>query len=170
MKVPIVGFEDKYAITDTGDVISVKRQGTTGSALKHQIMSNGYHRVTLRDNGRKQQFYVHRLVAEHFLQNPLNKPCVNHKDGNKGNNKIQNLEWCTYAENMTHAIRNQLSHTPHFCGEQHPMHKVSAEDVSIIRRMSADGTDHVAIAKLFGITKEQVHNIVVKKHWKDVIL
>mgnify|MGYP003860008341 CR=1 FL=1 len=65
-----------------------------------------YHRVNL---GRDNTFLVHRLVAQTFIPNPENKPCINHLDGNKNNNHINNLEWCTYYENNQHAYRLGLN-------------------------------------------------------------
>lgn len=69
---------------------------------------NGYYVVNLRVQGKANIRCVHRLVAEAFIPNPENKPTVNHKDGNKQNNNIDNLEWATYRENNIHAIKNNL--------------------------------------------------------------
>lgn len=68
----------------------------------------GYFRVGLCSGGKRKKFRVHRLVAEAFIPNPENKPCINHKDGNKHNNKKDNLEFCTYSENLEHAWKYGL--------------------------------------------------------------
>lgn len=66
---------------------------------------NGYLSVTLKTKNGRKTCLVHRLIAMCFLDNPDNKPCVNHKDGNKRNNSVENLEWCTYSENELHSYR-----------------------------------------------------------------
>ena len=91
----IEGFEDYY-VSDKGDVYSNKR-----SKLKKLKPGNtsGYLRIIICNAGHPKGFLIHRLVAQAFIPNPENKPCVNHKDGNKHNNCVDNLEWCTYEEN-----------------------------------------------------------------------
>ena len=76
--------------------------------LKHRIDKDGYFRYTLCVKGKTKSFYAHRLVAQAFIPNPNNKPQVNHIDGNKQNNYVDNLEWCTIQENNLHALRNGL--------------------------------------------------------------
>lgn len=68
----------------------------------------GYALVSLSKNGKKKKFRIHRLVAEAFIPNPNNYPCVNHIDGNKLNNNVNNLEWCTEKQNMEHAAKFNL--------------------------------------------------------------
>lgn len=77
-----------------------------------------YHTVCAQIDGKQRHFYVHRLVAEAFIPNPLNKPQVNHIDGNPSNNKVENLEWVTNFENMTHAYKTGLirRHRCVWCG------------------------------------------------------
>ena len=114
MREQIVGYEGKYEITDDGVVISIKRKARNGKpiggrALKGGTYPNGYRYVMLRDDyGKDTCVMIHRLVAQTFIPNPLNLPCVNHLDGNKQNNCITNLEWCTPLENVRHAIRTGL--------------------------------------------------------------
>lgn len=97
----IDGF-DRYFINEHGQVYSITN--TTSKKLKTNYIS-GYYAVGLYSKSEKKQkmFYIHRLMATTFIPNPENKPCVNHKDGNKLNNSLENLEWCTYAENTRHA-------------------------------------------------------------------
>jgi len=87
-----------------GTITSLK----TGKVLAHNICQAGYHRVGVYHEGKRKGMSVHRLVAIAFIPNPGNKSDVNHKDGNKANNHVNNLEWCTRQENMSHAKVNNL--------------------------------------------------------------
>lgn len=82
--------------------------GNTGKRLRPAKDKKGYLRVGLMIHGKLCTKKVHRLIAEAFIPNPQNKPCVNHIDGNKENNWVSNLEWVTYKENTKHAIDNGL--------------------------------------------------------------
>jgi len=100
----IVGYEGLYQVSDQGRVISLRRQ----IELKTDVFTSGsvsYARVTLSKDSKTERFLVHRLVAMAFLPNPDEKPCVNHKDNNGLNNSSDNLEWCTYSENMQHSVK-----------------------------------------------------------------
>ena len=90
--------ESQYYIDETGDLLNKK----TNRHLKGRV-SGGYLYHDLRFNGKRYTRRVNRLVAEAFLDNPKNLPVVNHKDGNKLNNHVDNLEWCSYSENNKHA-------------------------------------------------------------------
>jgi len=76
--------------------------------LSPRIGTNGYTRVTLREDGKSKDFSIHRLVAKAFIENIDSRPCVNHKNGDKTDNRVSNLEWCTYQENVHHAIDTGL--------------------------------------------------------------
>lgn len=97
----ISGFEN-YEISDTGIIKSKDK------LLKFGNNGNGYLFVHLSKNGSVNRFYVHRLVASTFIPNPENKGIVNHKDGNKSNNCVSNLEWCSQKENIQHARKTGL--------------------------------------------------------------
>ena len=116
----VVGYEGFYQVSNMGNVRSVprvllyERNGNTFKRnIPHKIMKPtktefGYLIVSLTKEKTKIQGRIHRLVAEAFLPNPENKRCVNHKDGNKENNCVENLEWVTYSENMQHAADSGL--------------------------------------------------------------
>ena len=94
-----------YQISNLGKIKSLynyKRDGT--NILKPKI-KHGYYQIGLRKNSIRKFYNVHRLVAQAFIPNPNNLPCVNHKDENKLNNNINNLEWCTIAYNNTYGTR-----------------------------------------------------------------
>ena len=91
----INGCSEKYVASIYGDIFSLK----TNRLLSKSDDGNGYDQVVLYYNGKAHSKKVHRLVAETFLPNPDNKPQINHKDRNRKNNHINNLEWCTNTEN-----------------------------------------------------------------------
>ena len=109
MIVDVKGFEGKYRVSDKGEVFSLDRLNSRGYRIKGlklspRIESTGYGFVTLHYGDKVKKYKIHRLVAEHFIENPMNKPCVNHKDGVKLNNSVENLEWCTHGENKSHSF------------------------------------------------------------------
>ena len=101
----LIGFGRTYYISDSGEIFNedMKR-------MKTSINEAGYEHVKLGPHRRQKLIGVHRAVAKTFIENPNNYPEVNHKDGNKMNNRVDNLEWCTCKENIQHAIRNGLFH------------------------------------------------------------
>jgi len=108
----INGFEGYYQVSNLGNIKSLQRKDICGRAihekiLKQQLDKDGYPRITLRLNGKRfNSKHIHRLVAEAFIENNDSTLQVNHKDLNKLNNSIENLEWVTGKENMQHAYDN----------------------------------------------------------------
>lgn len=111
---PIKGYEGLYEVSNLGNVKSLSkirgRAFTAERLLKPRIV-NGYVMVTLCKESKRFNASVHRLIAEAFIPNPENKETINHIDGNKQNNSIDNLEWATQRENNLHAYRTGL-HDP----------------------------------------------------------
>lgn len=100
---PVVGYEGLYEVSNLGKVKNNKK------IISSVDDGNGYLRLHLSKEGKVKSFRVHRLVAEAFIENPYGLPKVNHIDGNKKNNVVDNLEWCTQAENVEHAYSSGLS-------------------------------------------------------------
>ena len=102
----VQGYNDLYEVSNLGNI----RMRETKYQKSFGIDRDGYACVTLRERGRDKRRFVHRIVAITFLDNPESKPEVNHIDGNKQNNALENLEWVTNAENEEHALLNGLNH------------------------------------------------------------
>lgn len=127
----IKGFEEYYQVSNYGNIKSLTRfdgiRERQGQEIKQSLKYNGYLQVGLRKNSERKFYSVHRLVAIHFIDNPENKPQVNHIDCNKQNNNINNLEWATSKENLHHAKINGLrNNMPK--GEKHPSFGKFAEN------------------------------------------
>lgn len=107
---PVVGYEGIYIASDKGDIKSVDRMDCAGRhrkecMMKYIIDRNGYCRVYLCKNGKTTSALVHRVIAKAFITNPNNLPEINHKDENKQNNCIENLEWCSHKYNSNYGTR-----------------------------------------------------------------
>ena len=113
----IEGYEGYYQISNLGQIRSLDRKLWNGQAfhlrkgkiLKSFIRKNGYKNVVLSKNSQLKNFMIHRLVAEIFISNPKNKKDVNHLNGIKIDNRVDNLEWCTRSENQIHAYNTGIS-------------------------------------------------------------
>lgn len=129
-----------------------------GKVLK-PIVLFGYEKVNVYYNDTKLLRFVHRIVSEVFIPNPDNKRCVNHKDYNRRNNRVDNLEWTTQKENIHHAMQG-----PHWgSGENHPTATVSdatAEKVRILRKY---GLKYAEIAFIMDVSMQTVWKIVKKR-------
>lgn len=104
---PVVNFESLYEVSNLGRVYSIR----TDKILKPRIHDShkngdGYHRVHLCVNGKKYDYFVHRLVAEAFIPNPYGYTQINHRDEDKTNNDVSNLEWCDCNYNCNYGTRN----------------------------------------------------------------
>lgn len=115
---PINGFDGRYEVSDMGNVRSFCVVGSNDKRIDRDnpmMMTqcdngHGYKCVKIRVDGHVKGLYVHRLVAEAFIPNPQNLPCINHKDEDKSNNVVDNLEWCTHKYNSNYGtIRQRLS-------------------------------------------------------------
>jgi hypothetical protein len=163
----IQGFED-YAISDKGNI---KRETTTkgypeGTLLKPKLQKNGYLSKALHSNKKNYTKLIHRLVAEAFIPNPLNKLTVNHINGKKTDNRVENLEWNTYSENQLHAYDNGLCRGP--IGEKQGRSKLKEYQVLEIVELSKIGLTQNEIKRKYDISQGLVSKIINKKTWVHI--
>ena len=169
----IKGNREIYEISNLGNVRTKDREGARGKHIRGHTLaqldnSNGYLRCGMNIDGKPKLHLVHRLVAENFIPNPNNKPFVNHIDGNKHNNSVNNLEWCTKSENEKHAHKIGLHPIVGTVGEKHGMHKLSKMQVDYIRKNHKKYDDKYGskpLAKYFGVCPQTITNIVNNKNW-----
>ena len=150
---------DKFEVSYNGQL----RNMITGTVYKQHINKEGYNQVcvSLGSRNKKKVFKIHKAVAETFISNPDNKREVNHKDGNKQNNDVSNLEWSTSKENMNHASKNGLLHPRR--GIDNPFSKLTYEDVIYIRENYISG-DQIygsrALGRKFNINHGSILDII----------
>lgn len=159
----VVGHEGNYQVSNFGNIKS-SRSGLLLNSSYNK--SNGYKSLTLSKKGKMKTFYVHRLVSTAFTPNPFNKKYVNHINGIKTDNRLENLEWATPTENMIHAVETRLNLVK---GEENPMAKLTQEHVFKIRELSAKGLSSYKIAKEIGVVgAAAVRLIIIRKRWKHI--
>lgn len=137
---------DNYYIDELGNIMSFKiNYNKYIKKLKVHIGNSGYNYVGLVKNKIQKKYFIHRLMALTYLSNSLNKSDVNHKDGNKLNNTISNLEWCTKSENMLHSY-NILKQKPIWLNKKGSLHNLSKKVIQLDKNNN--------ILKIFGGVRE----------------
>ena len=171
---PVKGFEGFYEINQIGEIRSWSfgrwRKRANPFPIKWRISKDGYAKVILSkgQNEKAWNSSVHRLVATHFLPNPLNLAEVNHKDGNKLNNSVENLEWVSRRQNMQHAFKLGLNVSKRGHFGRHA--KLTIEQVDEIKRLIKEPNSSASrIAKQFGISAVHVYRIRDNVHWKPMV-
>lgn len=162
----IKGYEGRYAVTVDGEVWTFVRG--KGRPLKGKVNTDGYIEVSLHKLGVRRLRYVHRLVAETFIPNPLNMPQVNHINFNRSDNKVENLEWCTAEQNIQHSIDAGRPTPIGGKGENNQSAVLSDAQVIEMREMRKDGARYKELAKRYGVCLSTVNQILGRRIWKHL--
>lgn len=157
----VEGYGGCYQISNHGNAKSF-RQCRYGKLLKFGLTSSGYPAISPHKDKKQKTMAIHRIVAKSFIPNPDNKPHVNHKDGNKQNNHVSNLEWVTPKENHAHASKNGLL----ACGERQGASKLNSFQVRVIRKTT--GLTQRELARIFKISQGTSGPILLRKTWRHL--
>lgn len=170
---PVPDYEGLYEVSNYGNVKRLARERiiTNGISkpLSEKLLKNftgkfGYSHVNLYKNKKLKQHRVHRIVMLAFTHMPNNKTSFNHIDGNKSNNKLSNLEWCTQKENTIHAYKTGLAKGRP--GEQNSNSKLTKKQVLEIRNLYTQGNwTHRELAQKYNISRRHVGDIINRKRW-----
>lgn len=155
-----------YMITNNGEVFSKRNK----KPVKHYKNHSGYTVVVLHYKNTIKKFSLHRLLAETFIANPEDKPCVNHINGIKTDYRIENLEWCTYSENIKHAYKEGLRARQDLKGDKNPNSKLSEQEVKDIYEYLKIGIKVSLLCKKYKVTKDTIMGIKRGFYWKSLNL
>lgn len=171
----VQGYEHYLEVSNLGRVRGLDRMVNSGYSdyiLKGKLKAlnpdkQGYLGVGVSNltEGWRKRLQVHQVVALNFIPNPLNKPCVNHKDGDKSNNRVDNLEWVTYSENTHHAIKTGLLNNS---GENNVTSKLNMHQVNEIRSKFKDRTlSYSKIGKLYNVSGACIRKILLNMSYNN---
>lgn len=157
----VPGYEGLYMVSNRGDVMSLPKPTHYGHVMKQDKIWSGYLRVCLCKDSVKRGFAVHRLVASAFIPNPNGKAEVNHINGDRADNRAENLEWVTRSENERHAysVLGKKPNAPWKGKARAFARKFTNEQVRAIREDKRPCTE---IGREYGVSKTAIRNI--KKH------
>lgn len=153
-----------YKVSDKGVILSKKNR----KPIKYRKNDKGYPCASLWINGKSKFIRIHRLLAQLFIPNPENKPCVNHIDRDRANFDIKNLEWVTHSENVIHSINNggRDNWTRNNVGINNPNTKLSWSTVCAIRELYSGGNySQNELSKIFNLSQGYIAKIVNNKVW-----
>jgi len=166
---PIPGYEERYEIDTDGNVYAMVAYRKLASGRLNIVRPNkdGYISTSLYKDGKARGYYVHRLVMLVFQ--PIENARlleVNHKDGNRANNRLDNLEWMTHTQNMLHShlVLNPWNNMPH--GERATKSKLKEQDVREIRYLLKQGVSRRELANRFHVSPIAIGDIATGKSWR----
>ena len=158
--------ENHFIISSWGRV----KNSSTGNILKQHLLRSGYYsvRVWVGSQKKKRHILAHRAVAYAFLENPNGYIVINNLDGDKTNNHVENLEWCTYGHNLQHSYNSGLFDRAKISGEKNHASKLTWDDVKFIREKYAN-TDCTqrSLVDEFGVSRQVINSVIQNKTWKD---
>jgi transcriptional regulator with XRE-family HTH domain len=168
----VVGYEGFYEVSTLGNIRSLDRIGENGRRWKGRVMKpqvvRGYLHVALNRNGHTKQCLLHRLIVEAFIGSIPEGYQVNHRDCNKVNNRVSNLEIVTASQNMRHAHDNGLVRPSSARGEAISISVLTEADVIRIFEMSASGMSQKEIADMLGVAKNTIQCVLSRFTWSHV--
>lgn len=172
----IEGYEGLYSVSYCGKVRSLDRHRVgvcgrvgfkKGRILKPGASTKGYLYVVLYKNRKQKNKAVHRLVGKAFVTNPHNYQCINHKSGIKTDNRVENIEWCTYSQNNQHAYFTGLKTAK---GEKNKNSKLIGKQVIEIKMLLLHGFKNSEICRKYGVRNNTISNIKTGRAWKHIII
>ncbi len=164
---PIKGYECRYFIDTFGNVYSCSRGNTI--VLKPMLWNSGYYYVNFYPNGKQKPHSIHRLVAMTYLSNWDPKLQVNHINGIKTDNRLENLEMVTRSENAKHAHLTGLVKPKCHKGENHPGSKLCDNDINTIRKLGASKKyKHREIAFMYNVSRALISHILRGVLWNHL--
>jgi hypothetical protein len=171
----IKGYEGYYQISNLGNLKALSREvrhpnggvrKTKERISQGSTDGKGYKVATLSKEGNSERVLIHRLVALAFLKNKYNLPVINHKDGVKHNNKVNNLEWSTYQHNIQHSFNNKLQVVPK--GENNKLARFTQEEANFIRAMKLKyNLSNEFLAKVTEVSATTIHFIINGERYND---
>lgn len=165
----VVGFENLYMVSNMGRIKSLNYNNSKFEKLKVIVVQKktGYGMVHLSKGGKSFAFLIHRLIAFNFIPNPENKPQVNHINGIKTDNRVENLEWVTSYENTIHGIKTGL--IKNIEGEKNVFSVLTEKEVLEIRSLyDLFPYKYKELAKIYNVTPENISMIINRKTWKHI--
>ena len=159
----IIGFEKQYEISSIGNLRSIDRlvdhyrggkRLYKGSIKNTRLNDKGYYRCNLKKDGKRYDFTIHRLVAIAFLDKAENKEIINHINGIKSDNRIENLEWCTASENVIHAVKERLI-------------KTKLTDIQVLEILNSNLSNR-KLAKIYCVNSTIIWRIKNRKAYKHL--
>jgi len=164
--VPLIGYEDRYSIFYDGKSAIIKSKEIKckylnglrthkAKIITQSVIKIGYTVVYLKNGNRSSTTYLHRIIGQHFIPNPKNYPCINHINGDKLNNSIENIEWCSFQDNCQHAFSTGLR-----------KRRITFKDAENIRLLYKNGEKRSKLIQKYGITDGIIQGILTNASYK----